>query len=172
MKKQSGGPKIPIQYRPVFYFQLTILPSPASRKCSFERFPTHYEFLKQSAAIASHSDRWGGWAWIGNEFSRALIVYSVSIMRKSVCMSFLIFLQNQVWQCDWRMEIEGLLTDGGSESEIISALQEKVSSMWFSWEVYLSAHVNARSRNQVCIHVWWTPFFSEFCVIALEHLHF
>jgi hypothetical protein len=44
-------------------------------------------------------------------------------------MSFLIFLQNQVWQCDWRMEIEGLLTDGGSESEIISALQEKVSSM-------------------------------------------
>ena len=32
----------------------------------------------------------------------------------------------QVWQCDWRMELEGLLADGGSESEIISALQEKV----------------------------------------------
>ena len=34
----------------------------------------------------------------------------------------------QVWQCDWRMELEGLLADGGSESEVISALQEKVMS--------------------------------------------
>ncbi len=43
-------------------------------------------------------------------------------------------LMNQSWQCDWRMEVGGVLTD----AEIISALQEKVDRVVF----FMHAHTD------------------------------